>query len=143
MLWLVHRPPELLISLDEPRDVLRSLYLLPSLIHRLELIKLATQLPREACSPSNGCWIPPSLISEALIAKRCPGDAPFDPLHWLAPGQYTLHPVSCKCGVDIRKVPLTHLADIENNAIKFGVICVRVHRWLHYKTIADGLEALT
>ena len=70
-------------------------------------------------------------------------DAPFDPLRWLAPGQCTLHLVPCKCGVDIREVPLMHPTDIENNAIKFGAICDRVHRWLCYKTIADGLEALT
>jgi len=44
---LVHMPPELLIPLDLPVDVLRVFYLFPSLMHRLESLMLASQLRSE------------------------------------------------------------------------------------------------
>lgn len=43
----VHMPPELLIPLDLPVDVLRAFYLFPSLMHRLESLMLASQLKSE------------------------------------------------------------------------------------------------
>jgi endoribonuclease Dicer len=44
---LVHMPPELLIPLDLPADVLRVFYLFPSLMYRIESLMLASQLRSE------------------------------------------------------------------------------------------------
>lgn len=50
----VRMPPELLVSVDVPIHVLKSLYLMPSLMHRLESLMLASQLRQEiACSAAN------------------------------------------------------------------------------------------
>lgn len=43
----VHMPPELLVTMDVPRSVIKSMYLLPSLMHRLESLMLASQLREE------------------------------------------------------------------------------------------------
>lgn len=49
-------PPELLVHIDVPIDVLKSFYLLPSLMHRMESMMLASQLRKEiAFYPSNTC----------------------------------------------------------------------------------------
>ncbi|GMN63272.1 hypothetical protein TIFTF001_032343 [Ficus carica] len=64
----VHMPPELLLTIDVPRSVIKSMYLLPSLMHRLESLMLASQLREEInCDP----WISSSLILEALTTLRC------------------------------------------------------------------------
>ncbi|KAH0969724.1 hypothetical protein GBA52_028320 [Prunus armeniaca] len=67
----VHMPPEVLVSIDFQVDVLRSFYLLPSLMYRLESLMLASQLREEI----NGKWgnikISSSLILEALTTLRC------------------------------------------------------------------------
>lgn len=44
---LVHMPPELLVPLDLPVDVLRVFYLFPSLMYRIESLMLASQLRTE------------------------------------------------------------------------------------------------
>ncbi|XP_047327268.1 endoribonuclease Dicer homolog 3a-like [Impatiens glandulifera] len=67
----VHIPPELLVSIDVPREVLRSFYLLPSLMHRLESLMLANQLREEFASPSMDFCISSSLILEAITTLRC------------------------------------------------------------------------
>ncbi|XP_028790121.1 endoribonuclease Dicer homolog 3a [Neltuma alba] len=67
----VHIPPELLCTLDVRRDVLKSLYLLPSLMHRLESFMLASQLRQEVAGQDNNYNIPSSLILEALTTVRC------------------------------------------------------------------------
>lgn len=69
-------------------------------------------------------------------------DSPFDAPRWLAPGQRSLRPVPCECGVNSREVPLTHPTAVEHSAIKIGVTCDLGHRWLCSKTISDCLEAL-
>ena len=57
----VHMPPDLLVPFDVPQDVMKSLfmkslYLLPSLMHRVESLMLASQLRREiAFHPSDSC----------------------------------------------------------------------------------------
>ncbi|XP_068656481.1 endoribonuclease Dicer homolog 3a isoform X2 [Aristolochia californica] len=67
----VHMPPELLFCIDVSIDVLKSFYLLPSLMHRLESLMLACQLREEiACHPHNS-HIPASLILEAITTERC------------------------------------------------------------------------
>jgi len=49
-----HLPPELLARIDVPRAVLKSIYLLPSVMHRLESLMLASQLREEIdCSIDN------------------------------------------------------------------------------------------
>lgn len=56
----VHMPPELLVNIDVPIDVIKSLYLLPSMMYRLESLMLASQLRQEInCSNLN---IPSSLV---------------------------------------------------------------------------------
>lgn len=66
----VHMPPELLVKLDVSREVLRSFYLLPSVMHRLESLMLASQLREEICCSSN-FHISSALILEALTTLRC------------------------------------------------------------------------
>ncbi|CAL9771823.1 unnamed protein product, partial [Musa acuminata subsp. burmannicoides] len=43
----VHMPPELLVDIDVPYEVLKSFYLLPSLMYRVESLMLACQLRKE------------------------------------------------------------------------------------------------
>ncbi|KAJ6793943.1 endoribonuclease Dicer-like protein 3a [Iris pallida] len=67
----VNMPPELLAHIDVPLDVLKSLYLLPSLMHRMESLMLASQLRKEiAFHPADSC-ISTSLILEAITTLRC------------------------------------------------------------------------
>nr|GLL32084.1 endoribonuclease Dicer homolog 3 [Ipomoea trifida] len=67
----VHIPPELLISIDVRIDVLRSLYLLPSLMHRLQCLMLASQLRREISRHYGDSPVPSSLVLAALTTQRC------------------------------------------------------------------------
>ncbi|XP_020097206.1 endoribonuclease Dicer homolog 3a-like [Ananas comosus] len=79
----VHMPPELLVHINIPLDVLKSFYLLPSLMHRMESLMLASQLRREvAFNPSNSC-IPSSLILEAITTMRCCEDFSLERLELL------------------------------------------------------------
>ncbi|MBA0752984.1 hypothetical protein Gogos_000140, partial [Gossypium gossypioides] len=67
----IHMPPELLLVLDVPVYVLKAFYLLPSLMHRLESLMLASQLREEIDFRSSYFDIPSSLILEALTTLRC------------------------------------------------------------------------
>ncbi|KAK5773170.1 hypothetical protein PVK06_049475 [Gossypium arboreum] len=67
----IHMPPELLLVLDVPIYVLKAFYLLPSLMHRLESLMLASQLREEIDFHSSNFDIPSSLILEALTTLRC------------------------------------------------------------------------
>ncbi|KAH0698362.1 hypothetical protein KY285_015597 [Solanum tuberosum] len=67
----VHMPPELLVCFDIRLDILKSFYLLPSLMHRLESLMLASQLRKEISSHSGDLHISSSLILEALTTLRC------------------------------------------------------------------------
>ena len=58
----VHIPPELLCVLDVKRDVLKSMYLLPSLMHRLESLMLSSQLREEIDGQISNFNIPSSLV---------------------------------------------------------------------------------
>ncbi|KAK4785139.1 hypothetical protein SAY86_001828 [Trapa natans] len=64
-------PPELLYILDVPITVLSSCYLLPSLLHRLESLMLASQLRGEINYQANNVNIPIYLILEAITTLRC------------------------------------------------------------------------
>ncbi|PIA43114.1 hypothetical protein AQUCO_02000511v1 [Aquilegia coerulea] len=203
-LAFVHMPAELLVSVDVSIDVLKSFYLLPSLMHRLESLMLAVQLRDEISCSFNFGYISSSLILEALTSRRCCEDfsherlellgdsvlkyvvsytlflkypkkhegqlsarrsfavcnstlhkigtsrklqgyirdGAFDPRRWLAPGQRSLRPVPCICGVDTSDVPLESKFVTEDTKIVVGKACDRGHRWMCSKTISDCVEAL-
>ncbi|KAL6217730.1 hypothetical protein ACLB2K_010947 [Fragaria x ananassa] len=67
----VHMPPEILVSIDIRVDVLKSFYLLPSLMYRLESLMLASQIREEINGQSSNFYISSSLILEALTTLRC------------------------------------------------------------------------
>ncbi|MBA0728554.1 hypothetical protein Golax_001444, partial [Gossypium laxum] len=67
----IHMPPKLLLVLDVPVYVLKAFYLLPSLMHRLESLMLASQLREEIDFRSSNFDIPSSMILEALTTLRC------------------------------------------------------------------------
>ncbi|XP_020236555.1 endoribonuclease Dicer homolog 3a isoform X2 [Cajanus cajan] len=67
----VHIPPELLYVLNVKRDVLKSMYLLPSLMYRIESFMLSSQLREEIDGQTSKSNIPSSLILEALTTLRC------------------------------------------------------------------------
>ncbi|CAI9755614.1 unnamed protein product [Fraxinus pennsylvanica] len=66
-----HMPPELLVGTDIRTDILKPFYLLPSIMHRLESLMLASQLRDEIAGPAGGLHIKSSLILEALTTLRC------------------------------------------------------------------------
>ncbi|KAI3454024.1 hypothetical protein Pfo_010687 [Paulownia fortunei] len=66
-----HIPAELLVGTDIRTDVLKSFYLLPSLMHRLESLMLASQLREEISHLAGYFNISSSLILEALTTQRC------------------------------------------------------------------------
>ncbi|XP_062101177.1 endoribonuclease Dicer homolog 3 [Humulus lupulus] len=201
-----HMPPELLMTIDIPRSVIKSLYLIPSLMHRLESLMLASQLRKEIDFQLSDAssQISSSLILEALTTLRCCEnfsmerlellgdsvlkyvvgchrflkypkkhegqltsrrssiicnsnlhklgtdhklqgyirDSAFDPRRWVAPGQHSLRPVPCKCGLDTLEVPLDRKFQTEDPKIVVGKSCDKGHRWMGSKTIADCVEAL-
>ncbi|KAK2391994.1 dicer [Trifolium repens] len=67
----VHIPPELLCLLDIKRDVYKSMYLLPSLMYRIESLMLSSQLRAEINGHTDIFKIPSSLVLEALTTLRC------------------------------------------------------------------------
>ncbi|CAL5419477.1 unnamed protein product [Camellia sinensis] len=199
----VHMPPELLVSIDVPINVLKSFYLLPSLMYRLESLMLASQLREEIACHSSNIRIPSSLILEAITTLRCNEvfsmerlellgdsvlkysvschlflkypkkhegqlsarrswavcnstlhklgtdrnlqgyirDGAFEPRRWIAPGQRSIHPCPCSCGVDTLEVPLDIKFQTEDAKV-VGKCCDRGHRWMGSKTISDCVEAL-
>ncbi|MCL7031503.1 hypothetical protein MKW94_015389 [Papaver nudicaule] len=70
-LFTIHMPPELLVKVGVSLSVLKSFYLLPSLMHRLESLTLANQLREEISSPSDNHHISSALILEAITTLRC------------------------------------------------------------------------
>ncbi|KAG2580123.1 hypothetical protein PVAP13_6NG318200 [Panicum virgatum] len=78
---LVHMPPELLIPLDLPADVLRVFYLFPSLMYRIESLMLASQLRSDIAY--TGSDISSFLILEALTTLRCCEDFSMERLELL------------------------------------------------------------
>ncbi|CAI0401304.1 unnamed protein product [Linum tenue] len=200
-----HLPPEVLIRINIPVSVLKAMYLLPSIMHRLESLMLASQLRQDiGCSVAN-FHISSSLILEAISTRRCcenfslerlellgdsvlkytvgchfflkhPGrhegqlsslrsyevcnstlrkhgtdcriqeyirDGPFDPRRWVAPGQKSIRPVPCNCGINTLEVPLddSKFQTVDPN-IKVGITCDMGHRWMGSKTVSDSVEAL-
>ncbi|KAH9804979.1 Endoribonuclease Dicer [Citrus sinensis] len=200
----VHMPPELLVRVDVPISVVKSLYLLPSVMQRLESLMLASQLREEINCHSRNFHIPSSLVLEALTTLGCCEsfsmerlellgdsvlkyavschlfltypkkhegqlsarrswavcnstlhklgterklqgyirDSAFDPRRWVAPGQLSLRPVPCECGVDTLEVPLDGKFFTQDTKVVVGKPCDMGHRWMGSKTIADCAEAL-
>uniref|UniRef100_K4AJR2 Uncharacterized protein n=1 Tax=Setaria italica TaxID=4555 RepID=K4AJR2_SETIT len=194
-------PPELLIHIDVTTDILKSFYLLPSVMHRLQSLMLASQLRSDI-----GCTqhIPSSLILEAITTLRCcetfslerlellgdsvlkyvigcdlflrypmkheghlsdmrstavcnatlhkhgiwrslqgyVRDSAFDPRRWVAPGQISLRPCPCTCGVETAFVPFSGRYIRDDPSFVVGKPCDRGHRWMCSKTVSDCVEAL-
>lgn len=88
----VFMPPELLIHVDFPIDVLKALYLLPSVMHRMESLMLASQLRQEISSQFSYPCVPVTLILEAITTLRCCEDFSFERLELLGDSvlKYTL-----------------------------------------------------
>lgn len=63
----VRMPPEILVSIDFQVDVLRSCYLLPSVMYRLESLMLASQLREEINGQTNNFKISSSLVSSTIF----------------------------------------------------------------------------
>lgn len=201
----VHVPPELLVVIDIPISIIKSIYLLPSMMHRLESLMLASQLREEiSCPPDTDFRISSSLILEAITTMRCNevfslerlellGDSvlkyavschlylkypkkhegqlsaqrswavcnstlhkrgtdrklqgyirdnPFDARRWSAPGQRTMRPYPCSCGVDTQEVPLDSKFQTSDPKITLDKCCDMGHRWMSSKTISDCVEGL-
>ncbi|XP_078169437.1 endoribonuclease Dicer homolog 3a-like [Carex rostrata] len=113
----VHMPPELLIHIDVPVDVLKSFYLLPSMMYRIESLMLASQLRKEVGYNPTDCCIPSSLILEALSTLRASEDFSFERLELL--GDSVLkYAVSCSV---FFKYPNKHEGQLSNTRTQ--IIC--------------------
>ncbi|XP_078169744.1 endoribonuclease Dicer homolog 3a-like isoform X2 [Carex rostrata] len=112
-----HMPPELLIHIDVPVDVLKSFYLLPSMMYRIESLILASQLRKEVGYNPTDCCIPSSLILEALSTLRASEDFSFERLELL--GDSVLkYAVSCSV---FFKYPNKHEGQLSNTRTQ--IIC--------------------
>ncbi|VAH04530.1 unnamed protein product [Triticum turgidum subsp. durum] len=194
-------PPELLIHIDVTIEVLKSFYLLPSVMHRLQSLMLASQLRRDIGYTQH---IPSYLILEAITTLRCcetfslerlellgdsvlkyvigcdlflrypmkheghlsdmrsnavcnatlhkhgiwrslqgyVRDSAFDPRRWVAPGQISLRPFPCNCGIETAFVPTNGRYISDDPSFVVGKPCDRAHRWMCSKAISDCVEAL-
>ncbi|XP_062205319.1 LOW QUALITY PROTEIN: endoribonuclease Dicer homolog 3b-like [Phragmites australis] len=194
-------PPELLIHIDVTTDVLKSFYLLPSVMHRLQSLMLASQLRRDIGYTQ---CVPSSLILEAITTLRCcetfslerlellgdsvlkyvigcdlflrypmkheghlsdmrskavcnatlhkhgiwrslqgyVRDSAFDTRRWVAPGQISLRPFPCRCGIETAFVPVDGRYIRDDPSFVVGKPCDRGHRWMCSKTVPDCVEAL-
>ncbi|KAK7853798.1 endoribonuclease dicer like protein 3 [Quercus suber] len=81
-------------------------------------------------------------VSRIAFAAGYIRDSAFDPRRWVAPGQRSIRPVPCKCGVDTPEVPLDAKFHTEDPKVLIGNSCDKGHRWMSSKTIADCVEAL-
>ncbi|KAG8381903.1 hypothetical protein BUALT_Bualt05G0021200 [Buddleja alternifolia] len=108
---LVHIPPELLVGTDLRTNVLKSCYLLPSLMHRLESLMLASQLREEITSHVGDFNISSSLILEALTTLRCNESFSMERLELLGDSvlKYT---ISCHLFL---KYPKKHEGQLSNH----------------------------
>lgn len=118
----VHMPPELLIPLDLPVDILRAFYLFPALMYRIESLMLASQLRSEiAYGDSN---ISSFLILEAITTLRCSEDFSMERLELL--GDSVLkYAVSCHLFL---KFPNKHEGQLSSE--RTHIICnATLHRF--------------
>ncbi|PWA49555.1 Argonaute/Dicer protein, PAZ [Artemisia annua] len=66
-----HIPPELLVVIDVRIEAVKSFYLLPSLMHRIESLMFASQLREEIEGQSTDLHISNCLVLEAITTLRC------------------------------------------------------------------------
>ncbi|XP_020528007.1 endoribonuclease Dicer homolog 3a isoform X1 [Amborella trichopoda] len=91
----IRMPPELLVNLSLSGDVLKSFYLLPSLMHRMESLMLACQLRKEITCQIGDHNVSSALMLEAITSKRCSENFSLERLELL--GDSVLkYAVSCK-----------------------------------------------
>ncbi|KAK3157823.1 hypothetical protein QOZ80_2AG0128560 [Eleusine coracana subsp. coracana] len=69
-------------------------------------------------------------------------DSAFDPRRWVAPGQISLRPFPCNCGIKTAFVPVHGRYITDDPSFVVGKPCDRGHRWMCSKTISDCVEAL-
>ncbi|KAK8937592.1 hypothetical protein KSP40_PGU017171 [Platanthera guangdongensis] len=72
-------PPELLVHIDLPLDVLKSFYLLPSLMYRMESLMLASQLRKEIDLSSSSFLVPSALKKKKQTSRGKIGDESPNP----------------------------------------------------------------
>ncbi|XP_057844127.2 endoribonuclease Dicer homolog 3a isoform X2 [Cryptomeria japonica] len=79
----IELPAELCLNLGVPSSVIRSLYLIPSVMHRMSNLMLASQLREEIQKFSNCPFISATLIMQALTTMRCMESFSFERLELL------------------------------------------------------------
>ncbi|KAM3353503.1 hypothetical protein ACQJBY_024588 [Aegilops geniculata] len=117
----VHMPPELLIPLHFSDDILRTFYLFPSLMHRIETLMLASQLKSEISYDDSN--VSSFLILEAITTLRCSEDFSMERLELL--GDSVLkYVVSCHLFLKFPNMDEGQLTssrvDIISNAALYG-----------------------
>ncbi|VAH67451.1 unnamed protein product [Triticum turgidum subsp. durum] len=117
----VHMPPELLIPLNFSDDILRTFYLFPSLMHRIEALMLASQLKSEISYDDSN--VSSFLILEAITTLRCSEDFSMERLELL--GDSVLkYVVSCHLFLKFPNMDEGQLTssrvDIISNAALYG-----------------------
>ncbi|PWZ54428.1 Endoribonuclease Dicer 3b [Zea mays] len=154
-------PPELLIHIDVTTDILKSFYLLPSVMHRI-LEAITTLRCCESFSLERLELLGDSVLKYVIgcdLFLRYPmkheghlsdmrskagyiRDAAFDPRRWVAPGQISLRPFPCNCGIETAFVPFSGGYISDDPSFVVGKPCDRGHRWMCSKTVSDCVEAL-
>nr|AJA90772.1 Dicer-like 3 [Ginkgo biloba] len=79
----IELPPELCLNLGVSSSVIRSLYLVPSVMHRMTTLMLGCQLRDEIKDHPSCPSIPASLIMQALTTTRCLENFSFERLELL------------------------------------------------------------
>ncbi|RLN41300.1 Type III restriction enzyme, res subunit family protein, expressed [Panicum miliaceum] len=69
-------------------------------------------------------------------------DSAFDTRRWVAPGQISLRPFPCTCGLETAFVPFCGRYISDDPSFVVGKPCDRGHRWMCSKTVSDCVEAL-
>lgn len=79
----IELPAELCLNLGVPSSVIKSLYLIPSIMHRMTNLTLASQLRQEIQECSSCPFISATLIMQALTTLRCMESFSFERLELL------------------------------------------------------------
>ncbi|XP_057810425.1 endoribonuclease Dicer homolog 3a-like [Salvia miltiorrhiza] len=87
-------PPELVVGTDITTYILKSFYLLPSVMQRLETLMLASQLREEISLHAGHSSISSSLILEAITTQRCNESFSMERLELLG-DSFLKYAVSC------------------------------------------------
>ncbi|KAH9301174.1 hypothetical protein KI387_012757, partial [Taxus chinensis] len=79
----IELPAELCLNLGVSSSIIRSLYLIPSVLHRMNTLMLASQLREEIQDSSDCPFISATLIMQALTTMRCLESFSFERLELL------------------------------------------------------------